>query len=121
MCPILPWLGAGALTHCDGSLPTPHTMYACVKVFGLLAPWRTFNVEGRGWVILEWSDEVRLGMIRLWSPLSLVGGRSRSLVRGRRLSEGAIVGELQLVPIRWDRPDGDWCITGTPKGLGGLL
>lgn len=26
MCPILPCAGAGALTHCDGSLPTPHTM-----------------------------------------------------------------------------------------------
>lgn len=26
MCPIFPWLGAGALTHCDGSLPTPHTI-----------------------------------------------------------------------------------------------
>lgn len=26
MCPILPWAGAGALTHCEGSRPTPHTM-----------------------------------------------------------------------------------------------
>ena len=26
MCPILPWAGAGAFTHCDGSRPTPHTM-----------------------------------------------------------------------------------------------
>lgn len=53
MWPILPWLGAGALTHCDGSLPTPHTMYAWVSVLGLFAPCRTFKVEGRGWVILE--------------------------------------------------------------------
>jgi hypothetical protein len=40
-------------------------------------------------VILEWRDEVRLGMIRLWSALSLVGGRSLA-VRGRKLREGAI-------------------------------
>ena len=26
MCWILPWDGAGALTHCDGSRPTPQTM-----------------------------------------------------------------------------------------------
>ena len=26
MCPIFPCAGAGALTHCDGSRPTPHTM-----------------------------------------------------------------------------------------------
>lgn len=26
ICPILPWAGAGALTHCDGSRPTPQTM-----------------------------------------------------------------------------------------------
>lgn len=89
MCPILPCDGAGAFTHCDGSRPTPHTMYAWVSVFGLLAPCLTFSVEGSGWVIREWSDDVRLGMIRLWSPLSRVGGRSP--VRGRRLNEGAIV------------------------------
>jgi len=28
MCPIFPCAGAGAFTHCDGSRPTPHTMYA---------------------------------------------------------------------------------------------
>lgn len=53
MCPILPCAGAGALTHCDGSRPTPHTMYAWVNVFGLLAPCLTFKVEGSGCVILE--------------------------------------------------------------------
>jgi hypothetical protein len=89
MCPILPCDGAGALTHCEGSRPTPHTMYACVNVFGLRAPCLTFSVEGSGWVILECKEEVRLGMIRLWSALSRVGGRSP--VRGRRLSDGAIV------------------------------
>lgn len=57
---------------------------------GLLAPCLTFKVEGSGWVILEWRDEVRLGMMRLWSALSLVGGRSLAPVRGRRLREGAI-------------------------------
>lgn len=39
-------------------------------------------------MILEWREDVRLGMIRLWSALSRVGGRSP--VRGRRLKEGAI-------------------------------
>jgi hypothetical protein len=28
MCPIFPCAGAGAFTHCEGSRPTPHTMYA---------------------------------------------------------------------------------------------
>ena len=66
-------------------------MYAWVNVLGLRAPCLTFNVEGSGWVIRECSDEVRLGMMRLWSVLSLVGGRS-SRVRGRRVKDGAIVG-----------------------------
>jgi hypothetical protein len=44
-----------------------------------------------GWVILEWSDEVRLGIARLLSPSSLVGGRSPMVLRGRRLSEGAMM------------------------------
>lgn len=35
ICPIFPCDGAGALTHCDGSRPTPHTMYACVNVLGV--------------------------------------------------------------------------------------
>lgn len=47
-------------------------------------------------MILECRDEVRLGMIKLWSALSLVGGRSRSLVRGRRLKDGAIVVETYV-------------------------
>lgn len=50
------------------------------------------RVGGSGWVILEWRDEVRLGMMRLWSALSLVDGRSLA-VRGRRLNEGAMAGE----------------------------
>jgi hypothetical protein len=64
-----------------------------VSVLGLFAPWRTLSVEGSGWVILEWRDEVRLGMMRLWSAsLSLLSlEEGRSLVRGRRLREGAIV------------------------------
>jgi hypothetical protein len=40
-------------------------------------------------VILEWSEEVLLGMTRLVSPMSRVGGRSP--VRGRRLREGAML------------------------------
>ena len=47
-----------------------------------------FNVVGRGCVILECRDDVRLGMTR-FSAWSRVGGRSP--VRGRRLSEGAIL------------------------------
>jgi hypothetical protein len=92
MCPILPCDGAGAFTHCEGSRPTPHTMYACVSVLGLRAPCLTLSVEGSGCVILECREEVRLGMIRLWSALSRVGGRSP--VRGRRLSDGAITNRL---------------------------
>jgi hypothetical protein len=48
MCPIFPCAGAGAFTHCEGSLPTPHTMYAWVNVLGLFAPCLTFSVEGSG-------------------------------------------------------------------------
>lgn len=40
-----------------------------------------FRVEGMGCVILEWRDEVRLGIMRLLSAWSRVAGRS--LVRGR--------------------------------------
>lgn len=47
-----------------------------------------FKVEGSGCVILECSEEVLLGMMRLLSPW-LVDGRSP--VRGRRLNEGAMV------------------------------
>jgi hypothetical protein len=49
-----------------------------------------FKVDGSGWVILECREEVRLGMMRLVSPW-LVDGRS--LVRGRRLRDGAMVEE----------------------------
>lgn len=72
-------------------------MYAWVNVFGLRAPCLTFRVDGSGWVILECRDEVRLGMIRLWSPWSLVGGRSP--VRGRRLREGAIAEERVVLAV----------------------
>lgn len=51
-----------------------------------------FRVEGSGWVILECSEEVLLGMIRL-SVWSLVGGRS--LVRGLMLREGAMAKECR--------------------------
>jgi hypothetical protein len=47
------------------------------------------SVEGIGWVMRECSDDVRLGIIK--SAWSRVGGRS--LVRGRKLKEGAIVVE----------------------------
>ena len=47
-----------------------------------------FSVVGRGCVILECRDDVRLGMTR-FSAWSRVGGRSP--VRGRRLSEGAML------------------------------
>ena len=62
-----------------------------------------FRVDGMGWVIREWRDEVRLGMMRLVSPWSRVLGRaSRSLVRGREkeacvLNEGAIVSSVLFV------------------------
>lgn len=54
----------------------------------------TLSVEGIGWVMREWREEVRLGMMRLLSPWSRVLGRS--LVRGRvndewALREGAIL------------------------------
>lgn len=50
-----------------------------------------------GWVIREWREEVRLGIIRECSPCSRVVGLSRSpfRVRGRgekvSLSEGAML------------------------------
>ena len=47
-----------------------------------------FSVVGRGCVILECREDVRLGMTR-FSAWSRVGGRSP--VRGRRLSEGAML------------------------------
>lgn len=51
-----------------------------------------FSVVGRGCVILECREEVRLGMTKL-STWSRVGGRSP--VRGRRLSEGAMIVEVE--------------------------
>lgn len=55
-----------------------------MRVFGVLGCTLMFKVEGIGWVILLWSDEVRLGIGKgLSSPL--VTGRSDLLseVRGR--------------------------------------
>ena len=68
MCPILPCASGGALTHCDGSRPTPHTIYACVKVLGVLWLALTLSCDGMGAVIREWRDDVRLGIIRECSP-----------------------------------------------------
>ena len=68
---------------------------------GLRAPCLTFRVDGRGWVMRECSDEVRLGMMRLWSALSLVGGRSLAPVRGRKLKEGAIAADSTSVLSSW--------------------
>lgn len=93
--PIFPWDGGGALTHCDGSRPTPQTIYAWVSVFGVLCAGFMFRVEGIGCVMRECKDDVRLGMTSELSPWSpRVTGRSR--VEGRTndgwsLNEGAIV------------------------------
>lgn len=71
-------------------------MYACVRVFGVRCCGLAESDEGIGCVILECSEEVRLGMKRLLSAWSRVTGRaSRSLVRGRvkeacAVSEGAM-------------------------------
>jgi len=96
MCAIFPWAGVGALTHCDGSRPTPQTKYACVRVFGVLGCTLIFNVEGIGWVILLCSDDVRLGIGKGLSSAPLVTGRSALLseVRGRTKDD-------------WLRSDGD--------------
>lgn len=56
-----------------------------------------------GWVILECREEVRLGMAKLGSPWSRVEGRSPIVLRGRRLSEGAILDVLmpeELGPLQ---------------------
>ena len=87
--PILPCAGGGAFTHCDGSRPTPHTIYACVSVLGVRWLGFTLSCDGIGWVMREWSDEVRLGITSELSPW--VGGRSR--VEGRTNTE-------------WSRSDG---------------
>lgn len=55
----------------------------------------------------ECSEEVRLGIMTLWSMLSLVGGRS-SRVRGLRVKDGAIV----AVALSWYRIDR----AGSPSG-----
>ena len=81
---ILPCGGGGAFTHCEGSRPTPHTIYAWVKVFGVRCDVLTLSVAGIGWVIRLCSDDVRLGIGRglsLDSPrvtgLSPVFGRMK--------------------------------------------
>lgn len=91
MWPILPCSGAGALTHCEGSRPTPQTMYAWVRVFGVRWAGLRLRVEGIGCVIRECSDEVRLGTTSEFSPSPRVVGRSR--VDGRTKDE-------------WSRRDG---------------
>lgn len=52
----------------------------------------------------ECKDEVLLGMMRLWSALSRVGGRSP--VRGRRLRDGAMMEDgidgSVVMPVRKD-------------------
>src|SRR5215469_8329791 len=60
------------------------------------------SVVGRGCVILECREDVRLGMTR-FSAWSRVGGRSP--VRGRRLSEGAmlLMRSSDLAPDGWSR------------------
>ena len=65
-------------------------------------------------MILEWRDDVRLGMMRLWSALSLVGGRSLAPVRGRRLKEGAIVAGSTVVLSSWT-----WDCDGSEGNGGG--
>lgn len=80
MCWIFPNDGGGALTHCDGSLPTPHTMYAWVRVLGVGRLFDFASVDGSGCVILECSDDVRLGIIALSTTCSLVVGRFVSRV-----------------------------------------
>jgi len=89
MCPILPWLGADAFTHCEGSRPTPQTMYAWVSVFGARCPagFGWFMLELTGCAIRECSDDVRFGMTRLSS--CWLGGRDPP-ERGREVIEGAI-------------------------------
>lgn len=56
-----------------------------MSVLGVRWLGLTLSVEGIGWVIREWSEEVRLGIIRECSPWSLVAGLSDCLsrVRGR--------------------------------------
>ena len=106
MCPIFPWDGGGALTHCDGSLPTPQTIYAWVSVLGVRCWGFIANVDGMGWVIREWRDEVLLGTTRFWSLTSRVTGLpSRSEVLGRwweklPCKDGAIF-DLILELSRW--------------------
>ena len=68
-----------------------------MRVLGALCCGFELSEDGIGWVILEWRDDVLLGIMRLLSLWSRVLGRaSRSLVRGRVkdvcvLKEGAIL------------------------------
>jgi hypothetical protein len=64
-------------------------MYACVNVFGALCPgfvW--FIAPGIGCVILECSEDVRFGMMRL-SSSRLVGRDSPE--RGLEVKDGGIL------------------------------
>ena len=64
-------------------------------------------LDGINCVILEWSEEVRLGMTKAESARSRVAGRtSRSLVRGRTkeewlFNEGAMLPDCDCVAVRW--------------------
>ena len=88
MCPIFPCVGAGALTHCDGSLPTPHTIYACVNVLGAFCTgFCCAIVPGVGWTIRECNEDVRFGITKL-SSSRLIGRDSPE--RGREVKEGAM-------------------------------
>jgi hypothetical protein len=56
------------------------------------------RVDGMGWVMREWRDEVLLGMMRLLSASRVTGRASRSPVRGRVndawvLSEGGMMAD----------------------------
>lgn len=90
--PILPCDGGGAFTHCEGSRPTPQTMYACVRVLGVFCTGFMFKVDGIGCVIRECSEDVRLGIVRD-SACSRVAGRSLVVGRtkeARSRNEGAM-------------------------------
>lgn len=60
------------------------------------------KADGIGWVILEWRDEVRLGIIRLLSLWSRVTGRS--LVRGRVKEAGAVREGCMLAVVVSNKP-----------------
>lgn len=52
-----------------------------MRVLGARWPVFMLRVEGRGWAMREWRDEVRLGTGMRRPPSSRVGGRSKDFVR----------------------------------------